>query len=106
MASIVISGNCPVNDSHMSFIFDGGKINTHGGDGSWLEVYQGNQRIKYPPVVGQAQVPDDNFIDAILGRAESRTSAYNGIVQSELMDVIYESARTGAPARPKRRATA
>jgi hypothetical protein len=36
-----------------------------------------------------------NFIDAILGRAEPKTSPGNGIVQSELMDAIYESARTG-----------
>ena len=47
--------------------------------------------------------PDDNFIDAILGRAEPRTTPTNGIIQSELMDAIYESARTGQPARPKKR---
>ena len=47
--------------------------------------------------------PDDNFIDAILGRAEPRTTPANGIIQSELMDAIYESARTGQPARPKKR---
>ncbi|MFW6059398.1 MAG: Gfo/Idh/MocA family protein [Phycisphaeraceae bacterium] len=105
-ASIVIGGNCPATGSHMSFIFDNGKINTNGWNGDWLEVYDGNQKIKYPPVTGETQFPDDNFIDAILGRAEPRTSAHNGIVQSELMDAIYESARTGAPARPKRRATA
>ena len=46
--------------------------------------------------------PNDNFIDAILGRAKPRTSATNGIIQCELMDAIYESARTGLPARPKR----
>lgn len=105
-ASIVISGNCPVFESHMSFIFDNGKINTSGQAGHWIEVYQGNNRLKYPPIAGEVQYPDDNFIDAILGRAEPATSVYNGIVQSELMDAIYESARTGAPARPKRSTTA
>jgi len=45
----------------------------------------------------------DNFIDAILGRAEPQTSPVNGIQQSELMDAIYESARTGQVARPQAR---
>jgi predicted dehydrogenase len=58
--------------------------------------------VKYPVIPGRAQTPDDNFIDAILGRAEPRTSLQNGIVQSELMDAIYESARTGLPAKPQR----
>ena len=31
-----------------------------------------------------------------LGRAEPRTTPANGIIQSELMDAIYESARTWA----------
>ena len=47
--------------------------------------------------------PADNFVDAIAGRDEARTSPANGIVQSELMDAIYESARTGKPARPEKR---
>ena len=50
-----------------------------------------------------APSPDHNFIDAILGRAEPRTSVKNGIIQSQLMDAIYESQRTGKPARPSRR---
>ena len=103
-ASIVIGGNCPVGESHMSFMFDNGKINTSGWSGNWLEVYEHSQRVKYPNVPGNTQFPDDNFIDALLGRAEPRTGPRNGIIQSELMDAIYESARTGAPARPKRSA--
>ena len=46
---------------------------------------------------------NDNFIDAILGRAEPRTSPLNGIIQSGLMDAVYESARTGQIARPRSR---
>jgi predicted dehydrogenase len=46
--------------------------------------------------------PDHNFIDAVLGRAEPKTSVRNGVIQSQLMDAIYESQRTGKPARPKR----
>ena len=43
------------------------------------------------------------FIAAILGRAEPQTSPINGINQSELMDAIYESAKSGQVARPKAR---
>jgi hypothetical protein len=59
--------------------------------------------VKYPQITGEAQSPNDNFIDAILGRAEPKTSPGNGIVQSELMDAIYESACTGKPAKPKKK---
>ena len=53
--------------------------------------------------VSPPEGPDDNFIDAILGRAEPQTSPINGVIQSELMDAIYESARTGQVARPHSR---
>lgn len=101
-ASIVVSGNCPADGASMHFIFENGRIDIDGWGGSWINVFQGNQRLKYPPIIGKSQTPDDNFIDAIRGRAEPRTSPRNGIVQSELMDAIYESAGTGKPARPKR----
>jgi hypothetical protein len=69
-----------------------------------IRVYEGSNHIEEPPITEEmsAGSPDDNFIDAILGRAESRTSPLNGIIQSELMDAIYKSAETGMPARPKR----
>ena len=76
----------------------GSSIKRRGG--SWIKVYKGAQEIKYPQITGEQQTPNDNFIDAILGRAEPRTSAENGIIQSQLMDAIYESARTGQPASP------
>jgi predicted dehydrogenase len=103
MASIVVSGNCPANGAFMTFIFDGGKIDIDGWSGTWIKVWQGGQELKYPPITGKPQTPDDNFIDAILGRAEPATSPANGIIQSELMDAIYESGKTGQVARPKRR---
>jgi len=104
MASIVISGNCPSpGGSHMAFIFDGGRIEIDGWGGGWIKVYEGNKFVEKPPIIPEmsAGPADYNFIDAILGRAEPRTSATNGIIHSELMDAIYESARTGLPARPK-----
>ena len=102
LAGIVIGGNCPADGSFMHFFFDNGRVDIDGG-GSRIEVWKGNQKVKYPPITGDSGNPNDNFIDAILGRAEPRASTANGIAQSELMDAIYESARTGRPARPKRR---
>lgn len=104
MAAIAVSGNCPANGAHMSLIFDGGRIDVDPWGAGWMKVHGKQGEIKYPPVTGKPQSPDDNFIDAVLGRAEPRTSVMNGIVQSELMDAIYESARTGLPAKPKRTA--
>ncbi len=100
MAAITVSGNCPAQGSHMVFIFDGGRVEIDGWGGSWINVFSGKDRVKYPPITGQPQTPDDNFIDAILGKAEPRTTPRDGIIQSELMDAIYESARTGQPAKP------
>ncbi len=103
MASLIVSGNCPADGASMHFIFDEGRIDVDGWGGSWINVFKGRERVKYPLIAGAASTPNDNFIDAILGRAEPRTSTANGIAQSELMDAIYESARTGRPARPASR---
>lgn len=106
LASIVVSGNCPPGGgSHMAFVFDGGRVEIDGWGGSWIRVFDNAGLVKYPSINGKAQSPDDNFIHAVLGRAEPRTSPLNGIIHSELMDAIYESGRTGKPARPKRRRT-
>jgi len=104
-AAIAIGGNCESSGSHMAFVFERGRVEIDGWNGQWIRVYDRHGQIKYPPISNERYTPDQNFIDAILGRAEPRTSPYNGIVQSELMDAIYESARTGMPARPKRLAT-
>jgi predicted dehydrogenase len=102
LASLVVSGNCPANGASMHFLFEHGRVDIDGWCGEWIHVWDGPGKVKYPVIPGRAQTPDDNFIDAILGRAEPRTSLQNGIVQSELMDAIYESARTGLPAKPQR----
>ncbi len=106
LAGIVISGNCPSpGGTHAAFIFDNGRIEIDGWGGGWIRVYDGGELLDPPPITEDmsAGSADDNFIDAILGRAEPRTSPVNGIIHSELMDAIYESARTRLPARPKRR---
>lgn len=55
-------------------------------------------------VKGQDSNPQWNFIDAVLGRCEPATTAHNGVVQSQLMDAVYLSAKTGRPASPQGRA--
>ena len=102
-ASIVVSGNCPSDSSHMTYIFDGGRIDIDGWGGGWIKVFEGSKQIENPPITEEMNAggPDKNFIDAIMGRAEPRTTPLNGIIQSELMDAIYESGRTGQPAKPK-----
>jgi predicted dehydrogenase len=101
LASIVVSGNCPANGASMHFMFENGRVDIDGWCGEWMHVWEGGTKIT-PVLPGRRPTPDENFVDAILGRAESRTSLQNGIVQSELMDAIYESARTGRPAKPSR----
>ncbi|MFN3653379.1 MAG: Gfo/Idh/MocA family protein [Armatimonadota bacterium] len=103
LATITISGNCPVNGIGMSLIFENGRVEVDGWSGTWIKVFRGGEGEIQPDLQGKAQTPNDNFIDAILGRAEPQTTPQNGINQSELMDAIYESARTGAIARPKSR---
>ena len=105
MANITVSGNSPGGGSFMTFIFDGGRVEIDGWGASWINIWKGDQKVKYPPITAEmgAPSPDHNFIDAILGRAEPRTSVTNGIIQSQLMDAVYESQRTGKPARPSRR---
>jgi predicted dehydrogenase len=104
LATITIVGNCPNSGAGMYLTFDGGRVEIDGWGGSWIKVFKkGEEQVKYPPIEGKAETPNDNFINAILGRDQAQTSPLNGIQQSELMDAIYESARTGQVARPKSR---
>lgn len=98
-AAIAIGGNCTESGSHLTYAFDNGRVDINGWNGSWINVFKGRQPVKYPPITGEQLLPADNWIDAILGRDEPRTTPQNGIIQSELMDLIYESAKTGQPAR-------
>jgi len=106
LANITIGGNCPGGGSFLAFIFDNGRVEIDGWGAGWINVWQGGEKLKYPAITSAmgALSPLHNFIDAILGRSEPRTSPQNGIIQSQLMDAIYESQRTGQVARPKRRA--
>ena len=101
LASIVIGGNCASGGANMAFIFENGRVEIDGWGGGWIKVFEPGSKAAADPVTEKALDPADNFIDAILGRDEPRTNPQNGLVHTELMDAIYESARTGKPARPK-----
>ena len=94
LGTITISGNCPESGAGLVLIFENGRVEVDGWGGSWIKIFKGGP-VKYPCIKGASQAPMDNFIDAVLGRAEPQTSPRNGIIQSALMDAIYESARTG-----------
>ncbi|MEZ5414689.1 MAG: Gfo/Idh/MocA family oxidoreductase [Opitutaceae bacterium] len=102
MACLAIGGNCVRDGADMHFMFEQGRVDIDGWMGQWIRAYDAKGELTDLELPGRAQTPNDNFIDAILGRAEPRTSLQNGIVHSELMDAIYASARTGQPARPAR----
>jgi predicted dehydrogenase len=101
LATITIVGNCPNSSAGMYLSFTEGRVEVDGWSGTWIKVFNREGEVKDLPIEGQAETPNDNFINAVLGRDEPMTSPQNGINQSELMDAIYESARTKAIARPK-----
>jgi predicted dehydrogenase len=105
LANITIGGNCPGGSSFMGFFFDEGHVEIDGWGGSFINVWKGPDKLKYPLITPEmgAISPDHNFIDAILGRVEALTTVKNGVVQSQLMECFYESQRTGQPAKPKQR---
>jgi predicted dehydrogenase len=102
MATITSGGNCSAWKSHLIFQGENAvmEISPHGGDfsvrGRGMEKAILEVPKKWPTPTVQ---PVQNFADAILGRAEPRCGGRLGILVSELMDLIYESARTGKPAK-------
>lgn len=99
-AALAISGNCPTNGAHMAMMFTDGKIEFDPWTASQVKVWKGKEPIDPLPITGQKVTPAINFLDAIAGKDQPRSTAATGIILSELMDLIYESARTGQPAKP------
>lgn len=105
MASIAITGEGAMG-SFSSWIFENGKVDIDPWQAGWIDIQRmvpgtGWQKVKYPVMEGADSNPLDNFLDAIFGREEPRTSARNGVIQSQLMDAVYRSAETGQPAKPQ-----
>lgn len=100
MASLAIGGNCKNVGQHMSFMFENARVEINGWFGGGLKVIVNNEE-EIPELDQMDGSPLRNFVEAALGNAEPKTSPLNGIHHTELMDAIYESARTGKPASPK-----
>lgn len=101
MAGICVSGDCPSSGSHMVFVFDGGRVEIDGWGGAWIKPFKKGEAFE-PELPAGMSGPVNNLVDCILGRAEPATTPLNGILHSELMDAIYESASTGQPVRRKK----
>ncbi|OPZ23964.1 MAG: Glucose--fructose oxidoreductase precursor [Lentisphaerae bacterium ADurb.BinA184] len=100
IAQVTVSGESP-GGSFAAYMFENGLVELNPWYYSgYFRVWDRKGAVKYPAMAGTDFSPMHNFVEAILGRDEPRTSVRNGIYQSQLMDAIYESARTGKPARP------
>lgn len=100
LATMTIAGNCIASSAAMVYTFENARVEIDGWNGGWIKVFTGGGQEETLELSGEKQLPNDNFIDAVLGRAPAQTSPTNGLIQSQLMDAIYESARTGMPSRP------
>lgn len=100
LAVVTIAGNCPIDGAAMCMTFEHGRVEIDPWGGGGLRISRRDKNVETPQTSGESQTPNDNFIDAILGRAQPMTSPQNGILQSVLMDAIYESAKTGQIAKP------
>ena len=102
LATMTINGNSDSAGAGMVYNFADARVELDGWGGSWIKAFgKGYGNVEIPvELEGETQTPNDNFIDALLGRAEPLTSPQNGINQSELMDAIYQSAASGQSAQP------
>jgi predicted dehydrogenase len=104
LANITVGGNCPGSGSFMVFIFDGGRVEIDGWGGAYIKAFGSDgKQIEDLKVEGVEYTALENFVAALLGKDDPPTNPTHGVIQTELMDAIYESQRTGGPARPKRR---
>ncbi len=101
LATMTISGDCKVDGAGMYYAFENARVDVDGWGGGWIKLFTENGKEEKIALEGVAQSPNDNFVDAILGRAPAQTSPLNGLIQSQLMDAIYQSAASGQVARPK-----
>ena len=98
MASIAIGGNCKTAGSHMVFIFEKGYVEVDGWAGKWIKVFAEGEETEPSFEESEQMSPTDNFIDSVFERDTVRVTPDQGIILSELMDAVYESAETKRPA--------
>ena len=99
LASILISGDCPLFATRIELHCSKGVIYTVS-HGNVLTYYRDGQLVRYPRVSERgSKTPAANFVAAILGKEEPRCPAVYGLRLAQLMDAIYESIGSGQPAR-------
>jgi predicted dehydrogenase len=99
MASVAVGGDCLSDGTHSAYLFEGGKVEIDGWGGQWVRAFRGNEALADTPSGGVEPAPDGNFVDVLYGRAEPVCTVDDGLRMAQLMDALYESARTGKPAK-------
>ena len=106
LATIAVAGEGP-SGSHGAWVFQRARVDLDPWGAGRLSLFLqpasgwAPEEVKYPQMRGKDGQPLDNFIGAVLGHEEPRTTPRNGVIQSQLMDAVYRSAATGRPARPQ-----
>jgi predicted dehydrogenase len=97
LGTAAVSGDAPLMEQGIYVQGTRGavKCSIYGGS---MEVWIGSDKIA-SPVLPAVTTLQQNFVDCILGRATSPCPPLLGLRQAQLMDAIYESARTGSVVR-------
>ena len=98
LANLTIGGNSPSDGTATSFIFDGGRIDVDAWRGEWVHSYRPDHEPERLEGLGEPS-PDDNFIDAVLGKADLVATEHDGLLVAAFTDALYRSAASGRPER-------
>lgn len=102
-ATVTVAGDCTDGGTDMVLFFERGRaqLDPCGWSNTPIKIWKDGKAVRYPKIEGDPVTPTENFLDAIQGKDHVRATAQNGILHSQLMDAIYESARTGQAAKVK-----
>ena len=97
LATITVVGDCTDGGGDMVLFFQKGRaqIDPLGWTNQPIKLWKNGHSVRYPHIEGEPVTPTQNFFEVIAGRDHVRATAQNGIVHSQIMDAIYESARLG-----------
>jgi predicted dehydrogenase len=101
MATITIGGNTAVDTTHTSYLFERGHIDVDAWKGDWLRSITADGEQDELSELGEPS-PDDNFIDALLGKDELVVSLDDGLLVAAFTDAMYASIEHGRPVRVER----
>ncbi|MFP4510422.1 MAG: Gfo/Idh/MocA family protein [Spirochaetaceae bacterium] len=96
LANLTIGGNSAVDGSHTSFIFTDGRIDVDAWKGEWVRSYRSDGEPEVLENLGEPS-PDDNFIDAILNKADLVVTDTDGLHVAAFTQTLYRSIESGKP---------